>query len=149
MGWQLNQYCWGSLGWERKRGTAVRQMWSLDGCQAASRHPAADPSSQYERGREREMWKTAGSGRRKRGTWIDFVQRPHDYSPIWEHPPRLLASLHRDCRAAVPADVSKEKKTNWIWNNLLCKHLGERSTLTGLLFFDILVESRTGPLSLP
>lgn len=37
-----------------RRGTAVRQMWGLDCCQAAPRHPAADPSSQYERGRKKE-----------------------------------------------------------------------------------------------
>lgn len=51
--------CWG----KRKRGTAVRQMWGLDGCQAAPRHPTADPSSRYEWGRKRERQRDVENSR--------------------------------------------------------------------------------------
>lgn len=89
---------------KRKRGTAVRQMWGLDSCQAAPRHATANASSQYEGEKERErigrrgreMWKTAGCRRRKRRTWIDFAQSLRNYSSMWEHLPKLsfIPQLH-------------------------------------------------------
>lgn len=60
---------------KRKTGTAVGQMWAW---MAAKQRPVMLQQTLHlnmreggrERRRGREMWKTAGSGRRKRGPWI-------------------------------------------------------------------------------
>lgn len=119
-----------------RRGTAVRQMWGLDCCQAAPRHPAADPSSQYERGRKKERERcrkqqVVGGG--KGDMDIFYTKTPWLFLHL-RTASKALGIITCDRTPTVQSADVKKKKTNWIWNNLLCKHISECSTLTGLLF---------------
>lgn len=89
---------------EEKSGTAVRQMWGLDLCQAAaSSHSRAFVSIESVRERKENGGReTAGSGKRMIRSLLIFTFQFYfvvlkALVSIEDHLPEFLASFHHDC----------------------------------------------------